>query len=105
MQNDGKPFEERVAANLKKYGICYDRIHDQMSGLKGSTNPCDFTAYRYPTLLYIECKSCGEEKFDMLKAIRENQWTELLKKDKRHLRTRQGKYRNYFSLQSCLPCL
>ena len=82
MINDGKPFEDRVASNFKSYGIDYQRLHDQMSGLKGSTNPCDFIAYSYPNMLYIECKSCGEDKFDMLHYIREFQWIELIKKDK-----------------------
>lgn len=81
MINDGKPFEQRVEKNFKKYGICYDRIHDQMSGLKGSTNICDYIAYLYPNIYYIECKSCSADKFNMLSMIRENQWKGLLDKD------------------------
>lgn len=81
MINDGKPFEERVANNLKNFGIDYQRLHDQMTGLKGSTNPCDFIAYLYPNLYYIECKSCAADDFDMLNMITEYQWVELEKKD------------------------
>ena len=50
MINDGKPFEQRVEKNFKKYGICYDRIHDQMSGLKGSTNVWKKPGYGCSTL-------------------------------------------------------
>lgn len=81
MYNDGKPFEDRVSSNFKKHGIDFERLHDQMTGYKGSANTCDFIAYLYPHIFYIECKSCGDTDFDMLHAIREHQWTELIKKD------------------------
>lgn len=82
MLNDGKPFEDRVKGNFVTYGVCYQRLHDQMSGRLGSKNPCDFIAYRIPNEYYIECKSCSADRFDMLHYITEYQWTELIKKDR-----------------------
>jgi len=78
----GKEWEDIVETWLAESKICYDRIHDQMSGKAGSKNVCDYDAYLYPHLYYIECKECASPRFDMLSRISEYQWTELLKKDK-----------------------
>lgn len=80
--NPGKQFEELTKENFEQFGICYDRIHDQVSGLLGSDNVCDFDVYDYPHLFYIECKETKDVKFDMLHNIRQYQWIKLLKKDK-----------------------
>lgn len=80
-ENLGKPWEGIVEEWLELNGICYDRIHDQMSGNKGSTNVCDFDAYIYPHMYYIECKECASPTFNMLQNISQYQWLEMLKKD------------------------
>lgn len=80
--NPGKLFESWTEENFQQFGVCYDRIHDQVSGLLGSDNVCDFDVYEYPNMFYIECKETQEERFDMLHGIRQYQWLKLLKKDK-----------------------
>lgn len=80
MSNYGKLFENIVKAALESSGACFDRLPDQMSGYAGSTNPADFTAYKYPNYFYIECKSCQDERFDIKGRISEGQWYALLVK-------------------------
>lgn len=82
MANDGTPFEQRVSANFTEHNIDYVRLYTPMTGLKGVNNVCDFVAYLYPHIFYIECKSDSATSFDMLNMIRENQWFGLIKKDK-----------------------
>lgn len=80
-ENLGKCWEDMVEDWLKANDICYDRIPDQMSGRKGSTNVCDYDAYIFPHLYYIECKECASPNFNMLQNISEYQWLNMLKKD------------------------
>ena len=57
--NRGKMFEEDIReALLRVPCTSVDRMYDQMSGFKGSSNICDFIAYHYPNMYYFECKSC-----------------------------------------------
>mgnify|MGYP000703186854 CR=1 FL=1 len=79
--NLGKEWEDIVEEWLKENNICYDRIHDQMSGKKGSTNVCDYDAYIYPHMYYLECKECASSLFNMLQNISEYQWIRMLQKD------------------------
>jgi hypothetical protein len=81
-ENRGKEWEGIVEEWLESNHICYDRIHDQVSHLKGSKNVCDYDAYIYPHIYYIECKECASSTFNMLQNIDEYQWFEMLKKDK-----------------------
>lgn len=56
--NRGKKFEECIEQGFKRVAnISVTRIHDQMTGFKGSTNPCDFLVFHKPYLYAIECKS------------------------------------------------
>lgn len=56
--NRGKKFEEVVRQAFEGVpDISIDRLHDQMTGYKGSQNICDFIVYRYPNQYYFECKS------------------------------------------------
>ena len=56
--NRGKKFEDVIREAFEKVpGISIDRLHDQTTGWKGSTNICDFIVYREPYEYYIECKS------------------------------------------------
>ena len=56
--NRGKSFEDAVRKAFEKVaGVSIDRLHDQTSGYRGSSNICDFIVYKKPYELYIECKS------------------------------------------------
>lgn len=79
--NLGKDWEDIVEEWLQQNNICYDRIPDQMSGRKGSKNVCDYDAYIYPHIYYIECKECASPRFNMLQNIDEYQWIRMLEKD------------------------
>lgn len=58
-ENRGKQFEEQVRKALEAVtDSVVLRLHDQTSGYLGSSNPCDFIFYRYPSFHMIECKSC-----------------------------------------------
>lgn len=68
----GKDAEKKIQAWLDKpdLGYCFDRIPDQMTGLYGSKNICDFTCFKSPYFFYIESKATWEDafKFSMLYA-------------------------------------
>ena len=80
--NRGKQFEQKVRESFEKIGdVSVDRIPDQTSKYKGSTNICDFMVYKNPHLFYIECKSVHGNTLPFLN-IRPNQWNGLLEKSK-----------------------
>ena len=57
--NRGKDFEAQVRQAFEVMpDVSVDRLHDQTSGFKGSSNICDFIVYKWPHQYYIECKSC-----------------------------------------------
>ena len=57
-QNRGKQFEDVIRESFEKVpGVSIDRLHDQTTHYKGSTNICDFIVYREPYEYYFECKS------------------------------------------------
>ena len=62
----GKQAEHKIQQWLDtpESGYCFDRIPDQLSGLWGSKNICDFTLYKYPYKYYIESKSTYADRFD-----------------------------------------
>lgn len=82
MQDYAKKFEDIVRAALIDEGVCWDRLPDQVSGKIGSKNPCDFTAYKKPYYMYIECKTCQGDRLAIKSYISEHQWTTLLDKSK-----------------------
>jgi hypothetical protein len=56
--NRGKEFEKIVQECFEKTPyVSIDRLHDQTTGYKGSSNICDFIVYREPYEFYFECKS------------------------------------------------
>lgn len=56
--NRGKQFEKKVHEQLKQLeNVSVDRLHDQTTGYRGSSNICDFIVYKKPIEIYIECKS------------------------------------------------
>lgn len=66
IDNLGKKAEIKIKEwlNRSEEGFCFDRLPDQMTGLYGSSNICDFTLYRYPYFYYIESKATENDRFD-----------------------------------------
>ena len=56
--NRGKDFEDvfKTSCMLVK-DVSIDRVHDQTTKFAGSSNICDFIAYKKPYEYYFECKS------------------------------------------------
>lgn len=80
--NRGKDFENVVREAFEKVpGVSIDRLHDQTTGWKGSTNICDFIVYREPYEYYIECKSVHGASLPFSN-ITDKQWNGLLEKSK-----------------------
>ena len=66
MDNEhGKKAEEKIRLWLDRpdEGYCFDRIPDQMTGMYGSSNICDFDLYKYPNMYYLESKATYEDRF------------------------------------------
>lgn len=80
--NRGKQFEGVVKHAFEKVeGVSIDRLHDQTTGYKGSSNICDFIVYKKPYQYYIECKSVHGNTLPF-RNITDNQWNGLLEKSK-----------------------
>ena len=79
----GKKAEAKINEWLNKPedGISFDRIKDQMTGLYGSKNICDFTCFKSPYMWYIESKATWEDRFDF-SMITDTQYEGLLDKSK-----------------------
>lgn len=78
--NRGKDFEEQIRMALNAVpSTVVERLHDQMSGYKGSSNVCDFIAYHYPNMYYFECKCCYGNTLPFSN-ITETQWDGLLER-------------------------
>lgn len=62
----GKDAEKKIQAWLDRpdLGYCFDRIPDQMTGLYGSKNICDFACFKSPYFFYIESKATWEDVFE-----------------------------------------
>ena len=77
----GKKAEQKIKEWLDrpKDGYSFDRIPDQMSGMYGSSNICDFVLFKSPNQYYIESKATYEDRFDFAQ-ITDNQRTKLLEK-------------------------
>lgn len=54
----GKIFEKIIETQLSEDSRnLVERLHDQTTGYKNSTNPADYILFRNSKLFYIECKS------------------------------------------------
>lgn len=55
----GKQFEAKLKSDFINTvpDSSIDRIYDSVSGFKSISNICDFIAYKYPNIFYIEVKS------------------------------------------------
>lgn len=87
--NRGKQFEDVIRESFEKVpGVSIDRLHDQTTHYKGSTNICDFIVYREPYEYYFECKSVhgntlsiyGNDPKRKYGSISNAQWEGLLEK-------------------------
>ena len=82
--NRGKQFEGVVRSAFENVrDVSIDRLHDQTTGFRGSTNICDFIVYRKPYELYVECKSVHGNTLPFSN-ITSTQWNGLLEKSKIH---------------------
>ena len=90
-ENRGKQFESIVQESFEKLAnVSIDRLHDQTTGFKGSTNICDFIVYKEPYEYYIECKSVHKNTMSIYSPnpkkkygnITNTQWEGLLEKSK-----------------------
>ena len=80
--NRGKQFEDVVKEGFELVpNLTIDRIHDQTNGFKGSSNICDFIAYKKPHIFYLECKSVYGNTLPLTN-ITDKQWKGLLAKSK-----------------------
>ena len=78
--NRGKQFEDVIREAFEKVpGVSIDRLHDQTTGWKGSSNICDFIVYREPYEYYFECKSVHGNTLPF-RNISATQWNGLLEK-------------------------
>ena len=78
--NRGKQFEDVIREAFEKVpGVSIDRLHDQTTHYRGSSNICDFIVYREPYEYYIECKSVHGNTLPFSN-ITETQWNGLLAK-------------------------
>lgn len=76
----GKKFEDVVREAFEKVpGVSIDRLHDQTTGFKGSSNICDFIVYREPYEYYFECKSVHGNTFPF-RNLTDTQYKGLLEK-------------------------
>ena len=58
VKNRGKQFEDVIRKAFQKVSnVSIDRLPDQTTRYKGSSNHCDFIVYRMPHEYHIECKS------------------------------------------------
>lgn len=82
MENQGKQFEAVVREAFERVpNVSIDRLHDQTTGWKGSSNICDFIVYREPYEYYFECKSVHGNRLPF-RNITDTQWRGLLEKSK-----------------------
>ena len=75
-----KKFEQIIRQSFECVnGVSIDRINDQTSRYKGSTNICDFIVYKEPYEYYIECKTVHGNTLPFSN-ITETQWNGMLEK-------------------------
>ena len=79
----GKDAEKKVKEWLDRpdEGYCFDRVPDQMTGLWGSQNICDFILYKYPYFYYLESKATENDRFDFT-MISDYQYKQMYQKSK-----------------------
>jgi penicillin-binding protein-related factor A (putative recombinase) len=81
MANGGKQFEVDFKTSAENQNVDINRIYDNVGGYAGIKNICDFIAYQYPNIFYLELK-CYSGKSIPVNAVTDHQYTGLLKKSK-----------------------
>lgn len=80
--NRGKQFEQVIKEAFEKVShVSVDRLHDQTTGYRGSSNICDFIVYKYPYQFYFECKTVHGNTLPFSN-ITDTQWRGLLEKSR-----------------------
>lgn len=79
----GKKAEQKIKEwlNRPEQGYCFDRIPDQLTGMWGSKNICDFILYKKPYMYYLESKATWSPLFSF-SAITDYQNQKLQEKSK-----------------------
>lgn len=79
----GKKAEQKIRQWLNRpdLGYSFDRVPDQLGGLYGGRNICDFTCFKSPYMFYIESKETEHDRF-AFSQISDVQYSGLLKKSK-----------------------
>lgn len=81
-ENYGKKFEEQIRKDFEKLDdVSIIRLPDPTSGYLGIRNISDFIVYRYPNMMFIECKSVHGNTFP-LSNITDNQYNGMLEQNK-----------------------
>jgi recombination protein U len=81
--NRGKQFEDTLQEQFEKLdNLTITRLYDVTMGYYGVNNPCDFIIYRFPNILYLECKAVHGNTLNFKSDIKENQWDKLLEYSK-----------------------
>lgn len=77
----GKKAEQKLKLWLDKpeEGYSFDRVPDQLGGLYGGRNICDFICFKSPYMFYIESKATEHDRFEFSR-ISETQYSGLMKK-------------------------
>lgn len=78
--NRGKDFEQQFRKQLEEH-FDVTRLADNTAGYMGGRNICDFLAYLYPNLFYLELKTVKGNTLPFAN-ITQNQWTGLQEKEK-----------------------
>lgn len=62
----GKEWENKIKEDFQKLdGASIDRIYDTTNGYKTISNIADFIGYVYPSIYYLEAKSCRGNTFPL----------------------------------------
>lgn len=65
MVNLGKKFEEIIKRDFSAMSdAAITRLYDPVGGYGGIKNDCDFIAYRYPNIFYLEAKETKQNTFN-----------------------------------------
>lgn len=77
--NRGKDFEQKFREQLQA-DFDVTRIADNTAGYMGGRNICDFMAYRFPNLFYLELKTTKGNTLPFSN-ITDNQYSGLIEKE------------------------
>lgn len=82
-----QPIYKKAEDKIKQWldrpelGYSFDRIPDQLGGLYGGRNICDFICFKSPYMFYIESKETQQDRFNF-SMISETQYKGLMAKSR-----------------------